>query len=101
MLFLVFLPCQFIFVHGLCKALVEGNIAPGAAGVKDAWVGFFPLSFALRKQANIVRIKEKKSLLCKICSELRISLWFNHLRTDEIFCWEVVLSVFVFLALVQ
>lgn len=101
MLFLDFLPCQFIFIHGLCRALVEGNIAPGAAGVKDAWVGFCLLSFALKKQANIVRIKEKKWLLCKICSELRTPLWFNHLRTNEIFCWEVVLYVFVFLALVQ
>lgn len=64
----------------------------------DAWY-FFPFSFAPRKQANIVWIKEKRQL-SEICSKLCIHLWFDHLRTNQVF-WEAVLYVFVLLVLVQ
>lgn len=43
--------------------------------------------------------KKKKNELCKICSELCIHLWFNCRRTNQIFCWEVVLVCICYLSL--
>jgi len=92
-------PSQFTFIRGLWKTLVESSVGLRAAGI--AMPGIFFCSILHFENKQILFGLKKKRQLCKIFSELGIRLWFNHLRTNEIFCWEVVLYVFVLLVLVQ